>query len=135
MQWQTNLPLIAILRGITPGEALAHVGAVIDAGDNHVGEVVEHAGDSKVYAVRRRAVDMVETVGRALQRERTIERQRIACTTAIPLGRHHRDLAKRAQGFGERRNTRGEITVVVADQDAHLKSVRVAEKSGWSPGC
>ena len=32
MQWQTNLPLIAILRGITPDEALAHVGAVIDAG-------------------------------------------------------------------------------------------------------
>ena len=32
MQWQTDLPLIAILRGITPGEALAHVGAVIDAG-------------------------------------------------------------------------------------------------------
>ena len=32
MQWQTDLPLIAILRGITPDEALAHVGAVIDAG-------------------------------------------------------------------------------------------------------
>lgn len=32
MQWQTNLPLIAILRGITSDEALAHVGAVIDAG-------------------------------------------------------------------------------------------------------
>ncbi|MWF07999.1 2-dehydro-3-deoxy-6-phosphogalactonate aldolase, partial [Escherichia coli] len=30
MQWQTKLPLIAILRGITPDEALAHVGAVID---------------------------------------------------------------------------------------------------------
>ncbi|EOX3249527.1 2-dehydro-3-deoxy-6-phosphogalactonate aldolase, partial [Escherichia coli] len=26
MQWQTKLPLIAILRGITPDEALAHVG-------------------------------------------------------------------------------------------------------------
>ena len=32
MQWQTDLPLIAILRGINPDEALAHVGAVIDAG-------------------------------------------------------------------------------------------------------
>lgn len=32
MQWQTNLPLIAILRGVSPDEALAHVGAVIDAG-------------------------------------------------------------------------------------------------------
>ena len=32
MQWQTDLPLIAILRGITPEEALAHVGAAIDAG-------------------------------------------------------------------------------------------------------
>lgn len=32
MQWQTNLPLIAILRGITPDDALAHVGAVVDAG-------------------------------------------------------------------------------------------------------
>ncbi|HBY5243438.1 TPA: 2-dehydro-3-deoxy-6-phosphogalactonate aldolase, partial [Klebsiella pneumoniae] len=28
MQWQTKLPLIAILRGIKPDEALAHVGAV-----------------------------------------------------------------------------------------------------------
>lgn len=32
MQWQTTLPLIAILRGVTPEEALVHVGAVIDAG-------------------------------------------------------------------------------------------------------
>jgi len=32
MQWQTELPLIAILRGIKPDEVLAHVGAVIDAG-------------------------------------------------------------------------------------------------------
>ncbi|RTY60421.1 2-dehydro-3-deoxy-6-phosphogalactonate aldolase [Pantoea sp. YU22] len=32
MQWQTELPLIAILRGVKPDEVLAHVGAVIDAG-------------------------------------------------------------------------------------------------------
>jgi hypothetical protein len=38
---------------------------MIDAGDDHVGEVVEHAGDRQVYAVGRRAIDMIETVGRA----------------------------------------------------------------------
>lgn len=32
MQWQTKLPLIAILRGITPDEAHDHVAAVLDAG-------------------------------------------------------------------------------------------------------
>ncbi|STQ56243.1 2-dehydro-3-deoxy-6-phosphogalactonate aldolase [Pseudescherichia vulneris] len=32
MQWQNKLPLIAILRGITPEEAYAHVAAVIEAG-------------------------------------------------------------------------------------------------------
>ncbi|GLR07488.1 2-dehydro-3-deoxy-6-phosphogalactonate aldolase [Mixta theicola] len=32
MQWQNKLPLIAILRGITPAEAHDHVGAVIAAG-------------------------------------------------------------------------------------------------------
>ncbi|WP_435946751.1 2-dehydro-3-deoxy-6-phosphogalactonate aldolase [Dryocola sp. BD586] len=32
MQWQTNLPLIAILRGITPDEAHAHISALLDAG-------------------------------------------------------------------------------------------------------
>jgi len=32
MQWQNKLPLIAILRGIKPDEAHAHVAAVIEAG-------------------------------------------------------------------------------------------------------
>ena len=32
MQWQTKLPLIAILRGIRPEEARDHVAAILDAG-------------------------------------------------------------------------------------------------------
>ena len=32
MDWKSHLPLIAILRGITPGEIEAHVDALIDAG-------------------------------------------------------------------------------------------------------
>ncbi|MHA8111530.1 2-dehydro-3-deoxy-6-phosphogalactonate aldolase [Kosakonia cowanii] len=36
MQWQTKLPLIAILRGITPDEAREHVAAILDAGFDSV---------------------------------------------------------------------------------------------------
>ena len=32
MTWPTRLPLIAILRGIRPDEALAHAQALVDAG-------------------------------------------------------------------------------------------------------
>ncbi|PHM60158.1 2-dehydro-3-deoxy-6-phosphogalactonate aldolase [Xenorhabdus ishibashii] len=32
MLWQTNLPLIAILRGVKPDEVLGHIAAVINAG-------------------------------------------------------------------------------------------------------
>lgn len=32
MSWNTDLPLIAILRGITPPEVVAHIGALLDAG-------------------------------------------------------------------------------------------------------
>ncbi|GCT62952.1 2-oxo-3-deoxygalactonate 6-phosphate aldolase [Escherichia coli] len=36
MQWQTKLPLIAILRGIKPDESLPLVGSVIDRGIDRV---------------------------------------------------------------------------------------------------
>ena len=49
MQWQTSLPLIAILRGITPDEALAHVGAVIDAGFDVV-EIPLNSPNGKKYS-------------------------------------------------------------------------------------
>lgn len=51
MQWQTNLPLIAILRGITPEEAIAHVGAVIDAGFDAV-EIPLNSPNGKKYSGR-----------------------------------------------------------------------------------
>lgn len=58
MQWQTKLPLIAILRGITPDEAREHVAAILDAGfdaveiplnspdwEASIGDIVANFGD------------------------------------------------------------------------------------------
>ncbi|WP_288875909.1 2-dehydro-3-deoxy-6-phosphogalactonate aldolase [uncultured Kosakonia sp.] len=58
MQWQTKLPLIAILRGITPDEAREHVAAILDAGfdaveiplnspdwEISIGDIVANFGD------------------------------------------------------------------------------------------
>jgi 2-dehydro-3-deoxyphosphogalactonate aldolase len=58
MQWQTKLPLIAILRGITPDEAREHVAAILDAGfdaveiplnspdwETSIGDIVANFGD------------------------------------------------------------------------------------------
>ncbi len=58
MQWQTKLPLIAILRGITPDEAREHVAAILEAGfdaveiplnspdwETSIGDIVANFGD------------------------------------------------------------------------------------------
>src|SRR5690606_36534408 len=60
--------------------------------------------------------------------ERAIERQRVARTAAVALGGDHGDLAELVERLGERRDAGSEVTVVVADQDAHLDSVRLAAR-------
>ncbi|GAB7129150.1 2-dehydro-3-deoxy-6-phosphogalactonate aldolase [Silvimonas sp. JCM 19000] len=52
MTWPTALPLIAILRGITPPEALDHVGALIDAGF----DAIEIPLNSPDWAISLRSV-------------------------------------------------------------------------------
>ena len=83
------------------------------------GTVIEHAGDGQMHAVGRRAIDEVEAVGRAAQAQRPVERQRIAGAAAVALGRDDGDVGDRRQRLGERLDARGEIAVVVAQQDAH----------------
>ncbi len=52
MQRQTKLPPIAILRGIKPYEALAHVGVVIDAGFDAVEIPLNSHNGSKAFRHR-----------------------------------------------------------------------------------
>ncbi len=91
-------------------------------------KVVEHPGDREMDAVGGGAIDVIEAVGGLAKRERTVERQRVARAAAVALGSDHGHLADRAERLGERRDAGGEVTVVVADQDAHLDSVRVAAR-------
>ncbi|MCO4314066.1 2-dehydro-3-deoxy-6-phosphogalactonate aldolase [Pectobacterium versatile] len=83
MSWNTNLPLIAILRGITPDEVLGHVAALLDAGFDAV-EIplnspnpyesiqlaVEHFGDRALIGagtvLKPEYVDKLQEIGSKL---------------------------------------------------------------------
>ena len=93
------------------------------------GSVVEQAGDGEVHAVGRRAVDEQEAVGRAAHRQRPVERQRIRRAAAVALRRDHGDLGQRRQRRGEMLDARGEVAVVVGEEDAHRGSGRRRRKA------
>jgi hypothetical protein len=50
-----------------------------------------------------------------------IERQRIAGTALVAVRRHHGQVGKSGQGFAQREDALGAITIVITDQD--LQSV------------
>jgi hypothetical protein len=93
---------------------VAHVGAEVDAGDDHIRQFVEHPGDRQMHAVGRRAVDVIEAVGRALQGKGAIERQGVAGAAAIAFGRDDGDVGDLGKRARQPLDSRREVTVVVA---------------------
>ena len=101
MQWQTNLPLIAILRGITPDEAVAHVGAAIDAGfdaveiplnspewEKSIPAVVEAFGDKALIGA-----------GTVLQPEQVDQLAKMGCKLIVTPNIHP-EVIRRAVSYG-----------------------------------
>ncbi|WP_434637870.1 2-dehydro-3-deoxy-6-phosphogalactonate aldolase [Klebsiella sp. I138] len=101
MQWQTKIPLIAILRGVTPEEALAHVGAVIDAGfdaveiplnsprwQQSIPAIVEAFGDRALIGA-----------GTVLQPEQVDELAKIGCRLIVTPN-IQTEVIRRAVGYG-----------------------------------
>ncbi len=91
MQWQTKLPLIAILRGITPDEALAHVGAVIDAGFDAVESIpaiVDAYGDKALIGA-----------GTVLKPEQVDVLARMGCQLIVTPNIHS-EVIRRVVGYG-----------------------------------
>ncbi|EON4390973.1 2-dehydro-3-deoxy-6-phosphogalactonate aldolase [Escherichia coli] len=101
MQWQTKLPLIAILRGIKPDEALAHVGAVIDAGfdaveiplnspqwEQSIPAIVDAYGDKALIGA-----------GTVLKPEQADALARMGCQLIVTPNIHS-EVIRRAVGYG-----------------------------------
>ena len=101
MQWQTKIPLIAILRGVTPEEALAHVGAVINAGFDAVEiplnsprwppsipAIVEAFGEQALIGA-----------GTVLQPEQVDELAKMGCRLIVTPN-IQADVIRRAVGYG-----------------------------------
>lgn len=101
MQWQTTLPLIAILRGVTPEEALAHVGAVIDAGFDAVEIPLnsprwQQSIPAVVQAFGSRALIGAGTV---LQPEQVDELAKMGCRLIVTPN-IQAEVIRRAVGYG-----------------------------------
>ncbi|EJG2382081.1 2-dehydro-3-deoxy-6-phosphogalactonate aldolase [Raoultella ornithinolytica] len=101
MQWQTKIPLIAILRGVTPEEALAHVGAVINAGfdaveiplnsprwQQSIPAIVEAFGEQALIGA-----------GTVLQPEQVDELAKMGCRLIVTPN-IQADVIRRAVGYG-----------------------------------
>ena len=101
MQWQTKIPLIEILRGVTPEEALAHVGAVINAGfdaveiplnsprwQQSIPAIVEAFGEQALIGA-----------GTVLQPEQVDELAKMGCRLIVTPN-IQADVIRRAVGYG-----------------------------------
>src|SRR5271167_125459 len=92
---------------------VAEIGAVIDAGHDDVVFKIEQSRDRQMYAIGRRAVDVVGVRVIARGAHRYIESQRIARPAAVSVGRNYGD---GPQGFDrppECRQALGPIAVVI----------------------
>ncbi|EOL8959068.1 2-dehydro-3-deoxy-6-phosphogalactonate aldolase [Cronobacter dublinensis] len=101
MQWHTDLPLIAILRGITPPEAEAHVAAVLDAGFDAVEIPLnspqwQESLPTLVKAFGERALIGAGTV---LKPEQVDELSQMGCKLIVTPNIQP-DVIKRAVGYG-----------------------------------
>ena len=98
---------------------LAHVGALVDSGDDEVRALLEQARQRQVDAVGRRSVDVAKAVRGGVDREAAVERQRVRRAARVLLGRDDVEIAEPFARLDERGQPGSEVAVVVGDEDAH----------------
>ena len=107
------------------GHVLAHVGAVVDAGEHQIGRVVDQdLVEGEENAVGGRAVDGVAAPGNAAEAQRTVQRERMGGCALLGLGRHHPHVLGEAARHALQHLDAGRVdAVVVANEDAHQPMV------------
>jgi hypothetical protein len=99
---------------------VAHVGEVVDAGDDDVRLLRHQAGQRQMHAVGRRAGHAPGVFVEPLGAQRLVEGQRVACAGTVAIRRHHGDrVAGRAQVVGKHADARCIHAIIVADQYSH----------------
>ncbi|MNV48908.1 hypothetical protein D3C71_1408380 [compost metagenome] len=107
-------------------DVVAKIGGVVDARYHHVRLVLEHAGQGQMHAVGRGAGHRAGVVVDALHADRQVQGQRIAGTGAITIRRDHGHFMTGVTQYrGEHLDARCIDTVVVADQNPHLRFNRL----------
>ncbi len=105
---------------------ITEVGDVVDAGHDNVGLEFKQAGQRQVHAVGRGAGHRDGVMVDALEPYRQIQRQRVAGAGAIAVGCDHRNLVPSlAQDRGKHPDACSVDTIVIADQDSHLRFNRL----------
>jgi hypothetical protein len=98
---------------------VAHIGAVIDPGNDDVRQFRQQPGYGEMHAIGWRAVDVIKAAGGLSHRQRAIQGQRVAGTAAVAFRGNYSDRAQRRECTLQGGQARRKITVVVAEQDAH----------------
>jgi hypothetical protein len=124
-------------------DELAGVLPEVDAGHDHVVVLLKEPGDREVHAIGRRAVHVIHVVAELEHAQRHVERQRIARTAAIAVGRDDGDCRERSKRVRQPLQAFGAIAVIVADEDSQasgsalapdLRPSRAAQLY-WKPAC
>ena len=108
------------------GHIVAKVPTLVDAGDDEIGQALEHVRDRDVDAVGRRTVDAENALVDSIEAQHVTQRQRVANRARFGRRRDDGDVADVAQRAGERMNAFRSVAIVVGDQDANHAATIIA---------
>jgi hypothetical protein len=96
---------------------VAEVLAVVDPGNHHVEFEVEEPGQRDVHAVAGRAGHVPEAAVDLRDLHRQVERQRMAGTTLVAVGRDDGQVRKAIERGTQRQDAARAVPVIVADEN------------------